>query len=117
MDAVSLFPFAIILVAFYLLIIRPARTRQRAALELQRRLEPGSRVMTTSGIFATVVAVDDDAVSLEVSPGTTIRFAKPAVARILTDEESSGDSLEESSDGFAEDPTDDHRPESDRPAR
>lgn len=87
METVSaLFPFALILVAFYLLIIRPARTRQRAAMELQQRLAPGLEVMTTSGIYGRVVSVEDDRVAVEVSPGTTIRFAKAAVARVLTDE-------------------------------
>lgn len=85
METVSaLFPFALILVAFYFLIIRPARTRQRAALALQQQLAPGQEVVTTSGIYGRVVAVDDEAVGVEVSPGTTIRFAKAAVGRIVS---------------------------------
>jgi preprotein translocase subunit YajC len=89
-DAVgALFPFVLILAAFYLLIIRPARNRQRAALQLQSELGPGQEVMTTSGMFATVSSVEDDAVVLQVSPGVTMRFAKAAVARILPPEESS----------------------------
>ena len=85
MDAVSgLLPFVLILVAFYFLIVRPARTRQRAAVELQERLAPGVEVMTTSGIYGTVVAVDDTTIQLEVAPGTTVRVAKPAVGQVLT---------------------------------
>jgi preprotein translocase subunit YajC len=84
-EAVSaLLPFALILAAFYLLIIRPARNRQRAALQMQAELSPGVEVMTTSGVYATVITVEDDVVVLEVSPGVTMRFAKAAVARILT---------------------------------
>lgn len=85
MEAVgSLFPFVLILAAFYLLIIRPARTRTRAATQLQEQLTPGLEVMTTSGIFATVVSVQDDSVDLQVSPGVNVRFAKAAVGRIVT---------------------------------
>ena len=85
MDAVSgLLPFVLILVAFYFLIVRPARTRQRAAVELQERLAPGVEVMTTSGIYGTVVGVDDTTIQLEVAPGTTVRVAKPAVGQVLT---------------------------------
>ena len=85
MDAVSgLLPFVLILVAFYFLIVRPARTRQRAAVELQERLAPGVEVMTTSGIYGTVVGVDDTSIQLEVAPGTTLRVAKPAVGQVLT---------------------------------
>jgi preprotein translocase subunit YajC len=94
----SLLPFLLILVAFYLLMIRPARTRARAATQMQNSLTPGLEVMTTSGLFATVVAVEDDAVALQVAPGVTMRFAKPAVARILTANESADDGSEDVDD-------------------
>ena len=85
MDAVSgLLPFVLILVAFYFLIVRPARNRQKAALQLQERLAPGVEVMTTSGIYGTVVGVDETTVDLEVAPGTTLRVAKPAVGQVLS---------------------------------
>ena len=94
MDAVSgLLPFVLILVAFYFLIVRPARNRQKAALELQQRLAPGVEVMTTSGIYGTVVGVDDTTIQLEVAPGTTVRVAKPAVGQVLT-----GDAGDETTD-------------------
>ena len=97
MDAVSgLLPFVLILVAFYFLIVRPARNRQKAALELQQRLAPGVEVMTTSGIYGTVVGVDDTSIQLEVAPGTTVRVAKPAVGQVLT-----GDAV-----GAGDDPAD-----------
>lgn len=79
----ALLPFAIILLAFWLLIIRPARTRARQATRLQNELTPGLEVMTTSGLFATVVAVEDDRVVLETAPGVHTRWTKAAVARIL----------------------------------
>jgi preprotein translocase subunit YajC len=83
-DAVSgLLPFVLILVAFYFLIVRPARNRQKAALELQQRLAPGVEVMTTSGIYGTVVGVDDTTIQLEIAPSTTVRVAKPAVGQVL----------------------------------
>jgi preprotein translocase subunit YajC len=84
--AVDLIPFVLILLAFYLLIIRPARSRQRAALALQERLAPGVEVMTTSGIYGTIVEIDEESISLEVAPGTTIRFAKAAVGQVRSPE-------------------------------
>lgn len=93
----SLIPLAILLVAFYLLVVRPARTRQRAALELQAALAPGSEVMTGSGIYGRVTSVDDDVVGLEVAPGVAIRVAKPAIGRILPTE-TAGDPPEPDAD-------------------
>jgi preprotein translocase subunit YajC len=79
----SLLFFALILVAFYFLIIRPQRTRARQAAQLQARLVPGVEIMTTAGLFGRVVEVHDDALVLEVSPGVLVRFAKAAVGRIV----------------------------------
>jgi preprotein translocase subunit YajC len=76
-------PFVLIILAFYLLIIRPSRNRQRAQQRLSEQLTVGARVMTTSGLFAEVVAVEDDGVLLSPAPGVTMRWTKAAVARIL----------------------------------
>ncbi len=82
-DLSPLLPFVLILVAFYLLIIRPARKRQRTQRELLSEVKMGSRVMTTSGMFADVAAVHDDSIDLRVAPEVVVTFAKQAVARIV----------------------------------
>ncbi len=109
MAAVDLIPFVLILLAFYLLIIRPARSRSRAALELQERLAPGVEVMTTSGMYGTIVEIDEDSISLEVAPGTTIRFAKAAVGQVRSPELADADADDDASDGEAGDGTQDTR--------
>jgi preprotein translocase subunit YajC len=40
--------------------------------------------VTTSGLYGTVSAVEDDVVVLEVAPGVTNRYAKQAIMRVLT---------------------------------
>lgn len=81
-----LLPFALILVAFYFLILRPQRTRARQAEQLQSRLAPGVEVMTTSGLLGTVTTIEDDTVHLEVAPGVTIRVVKAAVGRVVSED-------------------------------
>jgi preprotein translocase subunit YajC len=94
----ALFPFLLILAAFYLLIIRPARTRQRAAMQLQEQLAPGLEVMTTSGMFGRISAVSDDRVSVDLAPGVTVQFAKAAIARVLSEPEVGNDVADDGSD-------------------
>jgi preprotein translocase subunit YajC len=77
-------PLILILGVGYLLLIRPARNRQRKAMETRSAVEPGSEVTTTAGLIATVVAVDDDTVTLEVAPGVHSRYIKGAIARVNT---------------------------------
>jgi preprotein translocase subunit YajC len=79
----ALLPLVIILLAFWLLIIRAGRMRTRQQAELLSQLTPGQEVMTTSGLYATVAAVEDDLLVLEASPGVPTRWAKAAVARIV----------------------------------
>ncbi|WP_372594537.1 preprotein translocase subunit YajC [Actinotalea sp.] len=71
---------------FGLLIYSSNRTRKRqakAAQELKENLVPGRQVMTGSGLFGTVVSVDEEAVVLETSPGIESRWLLAAVAKIV----------------------------------
>ena len=76
--------WVLLALGFYFLFIRPARVRQRQTLAIQASLRPGLEVMTTAGLYATVAAVEDDVVLLEVAPGVVNRYAKGAVARVVT---------------------------------
>jgi preprotein translocase subunit YajC len=78
----SFLPLLLIVAVGYLLLIRPARTRQRKAMETRNSVEPGSEVTTTAGLIATVIAVDDETVTLEIAPGVHSRFLKGAIARV-----------------------------------
>lgn len=121
MEAITPFIFpALLVVAFYLLIIRPARNRTQAAARLQDSLAPGLEVMTTSGMFATVTSIEDDAVVLEVSPGVRARFAKAAVARIIPADDISGredDDVDGAAHGPLSDADTDDRPQGDQTSR
>ena len=86
MTLVELLPFAAIAVAFWLLIIRPQSTRRKAQAALVASLAPGQHIMTTAGVFGTVVAVEGDRVHVEVAPGIVIEMLALAVAQVVTGE-------------------------------
>jgi preprotein translocase subunit YajC len=99
----SLLPLILIVVVFYFLLIRPQRRRQQQQSQLQNQLVPGQRVMTTAGLLATVAAVEDDAIVLEIAPGVETRFVKQAVAQVLDDSSDEDDDEEaEETDEVAE---------------
>ncbi|WTZ24291.1 preprotein translocase subunit YajC [Microbispora sp. NBC_01389] len=77
-------PLILLVVVFYFLMIRPQRRRQQEQIQMQNSLTPGVRVMTTTGLFATVVALEDDDVVLELAPGVETRWTKGAISRVLT---------------------------------
>lgn len=77
-------PLILIVLVGYFLLIRPARRRQRAAMENRAAIAPGVEVTTTAGLIATVVSVDDEegTMTLEIAPGVHARFVKGAIARV-----------------------------------
>lgn len=77
-------PLILLVVVFYFILIRPQRNRQKQMQQMQSNLIPGQQVLTTAAMYATVVAVDDDAVVLEIAPGVEARFNRAAVAQVLT---------------------------------
>ena len=83
MDIVSLAPILLLGVAFYFLLIRPQRNRQKKHAEMVSAVAPGSEVMTTAGIFGTVTAVGDEELSLEIAPGTVVRILPAAVSKVI----------------------------------
>ncbi|GAT65690.1 preprotein translocase subunit YajC [Planomonospora sp. ID91781] len=83
-DYSSLIMIALMVVVFYFLLIRPQRKRQQEQVQMQNSLTPGTRVMTTTGLFATVVGIDADDVILEIAPGVETRWVKAAIGRVLT---------------------------------
>lgn len=103
MDAIaSLLPFVAIAALFWFLLIRPAQRRQREAHAVQRAADVGSEVMLTSGIFGIVMAADDETLQLEVAPGTVVKVARGAVARVLGDESAEPAPAPTQDDGPAE---------------
>ncbi len=79
----GLLPLLLIVVFFWFLILRPARNRQREVMNVQQAITPGVQVLTSAGLYATVRAVEDDAVVLEIAPGVEARYAKQAIVRII----------------------------------
>ncbi|HLN77103.1 MAG TPA: preprotein translocase subunit YajC [Nocardioidaceae bacterium] len=82
-DLGTLLPLLLIVLAFWVLVIRPARKRQQAMSQIQNSVDVGSEVMLGSGIFGTVVAVGDETLTLRIAPGTEIKVARQAVVRVI----------------------------------
>ncbi len=56
------------------------RKRARVIQQIQSSLNVGDEVCTTSGLFGRITAMDEVVATLEVSPGTTVRFDRRAIA-------------------------------------
>ncbi len=56
------------------------RKRARVIQNIQSSLNVGDEVCTTSGLFGRITAMDELVATLEVSPGTLVRFDRRAIA-------------------------------------
>jgi preprotein translocase subunit YajC len=65
----------------YFVILRPQRNRQRQAMQAQRQVEPGQRIITTMGMYGTVISGDDQTIQLEIAPGVEVTMSRRAVLR------------------------------------
>lgn len=78
--------------------------RRKQTATLQRSIEPGVRVMTTSGIYGIVTEIESDTIVLEISEGVDVRFAKAAVVRVVPHlDDDLDDDLDDAADAAADD--------------
>lgn len=82
----SMLPFLLIIVVFWFLVIRPARNQQKKLAQTQASIAVGSEVMLGSGFYGRVAEIGDDTLQLELAPGTTVRVARQAVVRVVTED-------------------------------
>jgi preprotein translocase subunit YajC len=89
MESLVLFlPFLLIMGGFMYFSSRRQRRAMQATIDLQESLRPGDRVHTTSGMEATVVAIAEDTVDLEIATGVVTTWMKLAVRdKILPDDD------------------------------
>lgn len=112
MTLLELLPLVAIAAVFWFLIIRPSLVRRREQAAVLSSLAPGQQVMTTAGVFGTIVAIEGDRVSLQVAPGVVIELLALAVAKVVPADTETSDPMEAARAADAH--SDDATPESDR---
>jgi preprotein translocase subunit YajC len=80
MDATFLIILVIAIGGLWLMSSRQ-RKQQAAANQFRNNLVAGDEVMTGSGLFGTVVDVEDDVITLESTPGVRTRWLRAAIAK------------------------------------
>jgi preprotein translocase YajC subunit len=73
-----------IFVAMYFLILRPQQQRAKAQREVTKAIDEGDEVMTGSGMYGYVTAIEGDVVWLEIADGVDIRVARAAISKKIT---------------------------------
>jgi preprotein translocase subunit YajC len=75
----QLWPFAVMLLIFYFIVLMPMRKRQKKVQEFQASLKAGDRVITTGGIHGEVTKVTNDIVQLQIADKVRINVARASI--------------------------------------
>jgi preprotein translocase subunit YajC len=82
---VAFLPLVIIMVIFYVLLILPAQRRQKKTQAMLNALKNGDKVVTSGGLYGTIVGLEPDAVQLRIAEQVKVKVARSAIADIQSD--------------------------------
>lgn len=92
-----IFLMVMIFVLIYFFLIRPEKRKQDEKMQLLENLKKNDRVITTGGMYGTIVNIKGDEVTLRVDDQAKvkIRFLKNAVASVVSPSGGDAESSEE----------------------
>jgi len=76
----ALLPFLVVLVIFYFLLILPAQRQRKRQAQMLGALKTGDKVITSGGIYGTIVGLRDEVVQLRIADQVRIEVARSAIA-------------------------------------
>jgi preprotein translocase subunit YajC len=79
----SLVMITAIFVLFYFMLIRPQSKKAKEHRELISRLKKGDEIITSGGILAKVINLDDQYIKVSLAEGIEISMQKTAVTAVL----------------------------------
>ncbi len=78
-------PIIILFVIFYFLLIRPQQKKAKEHREMISNLKKGVRIITSGGIYGTIISIDDSTIGLEIAEKIKIKITRGNVAAVVSD--------------------------------
>jgi preprotein translocase subunit YajC len=68
--------------------VRNSKKQRETQMNLQEKLQPGAEVMTSFGLFAHVVSIDDDTnvATIDAGSGTLLRVHRQTLTKVVEDD-------------------------------
>jgi len=74
-------PLIILFGIFYFLIIRPQQKQQKEHAQMLESLKRGDKILTTGGIYAEIVKVEEDFIKIKLNDTTIVKLDRAFVSR------------------------------------
>ncbi len=78
-----LFPFVMMFLIFYMLVFRPQAKARKTHEQMLKQLKKHDEVVTSGGVFGTVMNVKPDTVTLRVDENVRLEVEKSAIVRLV----------------------------------
>jgi len=78
-------PIIILFVIFYFLLIRPQQKKAKEHRGMISNLKKGVRIITSGGIYGTIISLDDTTIGLEIAEKVKIKITRGNVAAVVSD--------------------------------
>ena len=85
-DLMNFVPILGCLVVFWVFMIAPERKNRKKREEMLKNLKKGDEVVTSSGVYGSIVQVHEGVVTLQVADGVRMRFAQSHIGSVQTPE-------------------------------
>jgi preprotein translocase subunit YajC len=79
----SFLPLVLIMAVFWFMIIRPQKRQQQQRKSMIEALKKNDRIVTSGGIYATVLNVKEDRVVATIAEGVKVEIAKQAITGVV----------------------------------
>ena len=79
---IQMAPFALILVVFYFLLIRPQQKKAKETQDMLDNLKVGDPIISTGGIHGKIIKLGEKDVQVEIAPKVQIRIIRSAVGQV-----------------------------------
>lgn len=79
----AMFPFIILFIVFYFLLIRPQSKRAKEHKKMVEALSKGDEVLTQGGIYGKIIEVGETHVVLEMADNVEVKLQREAVSSAL----------------------------------
>jgi preprotein translocase subunit YajC len=75
-------PLIVIMVIFYVMLILPAQRRQKKTNEMLAALKSGDKVLTSGGIYGTIVGLEGESIQLRIAEQVKVKVARSAITAV-----------------------------------
>ena len=75
----------VLVVFFYLFLIRPQQKQQKQRGEMLNNLKKGDKIINYGGMIGTITEIKEDQIMVRISDKVEVPMVKEGIARILND--------------------------------